>query len=200
MKKSSHHRFEYRRFGEGLIERGLIEREALNHVLQQCANSRALLPEILVYESYVSDWEVSRVACELYHLPFLTVEVYPPDQEAVELFDPAFLHHYALVPLDRMGELVTVIMPGLVPSEVLEGLRTATKKMEQMRILPLVGSVASNRHWLTENLPLPATPAPAAGPQGAPQGGGGGGALDQNWVNIFDAGEEAVQNDLRSKG
>jgi len=194
VKKSSHHRFEYPRFGEGLIERGLIEREALNHVVAQCNQAHGLLPEILVYESFVSDWEVSRVACELYHLPFLTVEIYPPSSDAVELFDAAYLHRFALVPLDRIGDLVTVVMPGLVPSEALEGLRSATKQMQRMHILPVVGSVVSNRNWLNTNLPRPAG-------AGAPGDGLGleVGGVDQNWVNIFDAAEEAVQNDLRTK-
>ena len=50
----------------------------MNHVLQQCQATGSLMPEVLVHENLVSDWEVSRVSCELYHLPFLTVDLYPP--------------------------------------------------------------------------------------------------------------------------
>jgi hypothetical protein len=210
----SAHRFDYSRFGEALIERGLIDREVLSHVLHQVNASRSLLPEVLVRENLVSDWEVSRVACEIYHLPFLTVEHYPPATTALEGYDLAYLRHFALVPLDRYGSLVTVIMPGLVPSEVLEGLRPG----QNGRVLPVVGSVMSNRHWLEANFApkAPASPVrhaatpgkpaldtrgplpgPASTPGPAPAAADLG--LEGDWGNLFDAGDEAVRLGLKKK-
>ncbi|MSR61793.1 MAG: hypothetical protein EXS08_05040 [Planctomycetes bacterium] len=207
-------RFDYARFGEALVERNLIDRDVLSHVLNQVTQTRSLLPEVLVRENLVSDWEVARVACELYHLPFLTVDHYPPSKTALDGYDLAYLRHFALVPLDRYGGLVTVIMPGLVPSEVLDGLRPA----QGGRVLPVVGLVASNRRWLEERLapqkgaaappfasakpghgagkpalqnvraPIPA----AAQDEEALQLGG-----EEDWGNLFDAGDEAVQLDLK---
>ena len=161
MAKSAH-RFDYARFGQALVERNLIDRDVLAHVLHQVNSTRSLLPEVLVRENLVSDWEISRVACEVYHLPFLTVDHYPPAGTALDGYDLAYLRHFALVPLDRYGGLVTVIMPGLVPSEVLEGLRPG----QSGRVLPVVGSVVSNRRWLEERL-APKGAAPAAARPGA---------------------------------
>ncbi len=205
----SAHRFDYSRFGEALIERGLIDREVLSHVLHQVNATRALLPEVLVRENLVSDWEVSRVACEIYHLPFLTVEHYPPATNALDGYDLAYLRHFALVPLDRYGSLVTVIMPGLVPSEVLEGLRPG----QNGRVLPVVGSVVSNRHWLDVNFApkaaagpvrhaaAPGKPAldtrgPLPGPASSPARAGDAG-IEGDWGNLFDAGDEAVRLGLK---
>ncbi len=212
------HRFDYPRFGEALVERGLIERDVLNHVLQQVGATRSLLPEVLVRENLVSDWEVSRVACEIYHLPFLTVDQYPPSATALDGYDLAYLRHFALVPLDRFGGLVTVIMPGLVPSEVLEGLRPG----QGGRVLPVVGSVVSNRRWLEERLaPRAQSPqkggAPGPRPQAPiPSSAGKLGtppkpelklelepelelASEGDWGNLFDAGDEAVKLGLNKK-
>ena len=214
----SANRFDYARFGEALVERGLIDRDVLAHVLHQVNMSRALLPEVLVRENLVSDWEVSRVACEIYHLPFLTVDHYPPSNTALEGYDLAYLRHFALVPLDRYGALVTVIMPGLVPSEVLEGLRPG----QNGRVLPVVGSVVSNRRWLDEHFAPKA--APAAGRHAAPGKPAPGKPalelraplpgpapaqaaqpaqpkdlelIEGDWGNLFDAGDEAVQLGLK---
>jgi hypothetical protein len=204
------HRFDYPRFGEALVERGLIDRDVLNHVLQQVNATRSLLPEVLVRENLVSDWEVSRVACEIYHLPFLTVDHYPPSATALDGYDLAYLRHFALVPLDRFGGLVTVIMPGLVPSDVLEGLRPG----QGGRVLPVVGSVVSNRRWLEERLaPKPPPPRPGLGlaksiplttaapttraPAPAPRPVESEPELqlaeEGDWGNLFDAGDEAVK-------
>jgi hypothetical protein len=212
----SAHRFDYPRFGEALVERGLIDRDVLSHVLHQVNATRALLPEVLVRENLVSDWEVSRVACEVYHLPFLTVDHYPPSSNALEGYDLNYLRHFALVPLDRYGALVTVIMPGLVPSEVLEGMRPG----QNGRVLPVVGSVVSNRRWIEENLVVkaaaPARPtasgrpaidlrAPMPGPASAPGASARAPArgddlqlgVEGDWGNLFDAGDEAVRLGLK---
>jgi hypothetical protein len=195
--KSTHRRFDYTRFGEAFLERGLIDAETLQHVLAQCQATRALLPEILVTENLVSDWEVSRVACELYHIPFLTVDLYEPNKEVLAEFDANFLRQFAMIPLDRYGDLLTVVMPGLVPSDVLEGLRlTPTMKM-----LPVVGSVLSNRRWLNEHIPGPVAQAASVVPP-LPNDAtleNLGGDSESDWLNIFDAGDEAVQLDLKGK-
>lgn len=209
----SAHRFDYARFGEALVERGLVDRDVLNHVLHQVNSTRSLLPEVLVRENLVSDWEVSRVACEIYHLPFLTVDHYPPSATALDGYDLAYLRHFALVPMDRYGGLVTVIMPGLVPSEVLEGLRPG----QNGRVVPVVGSVVSNRRWLEERF-APKGVAPAAGarpgsslpktipmetaaPLPSSPSAGVENDLDLlgegDWGNLFDAGDEAVRLDLK---
>lgn len=208
MAKSTN-RFDYARFGEALVERSLIDRDVLSHVLRQVTATRALLPEVLVRENLVSDWEVSRVACELYHLPFLPIDQYQPSPSALDGYDLAYLRHFALVPLDRFGGLVTVVMPALVPSEVLDGLRTA----QNGRVLPVVGSVASNRRWLEERFTskTPSAPTRAAGAAGAkpaapptrpalptPAPQGPAVNLDEgDWGTLFDAGDEAVQLGLK---
>jgi hypothetical protein len=179
-------RLDYHRFAEALVERGLVERDVLNHILQQCSATGALLPELLVGEDLVSDWELSRVVCELFHLPFLTVDICPPHDDAWTELDPDYLRQYGLVPMDRYGKVLTVVMPGIVPTEVLEGISL----QEGGRILPLVGSVNSNRRWLQEHLPPPAMPTPDPSATGS---------LEENagWTDLFDAGEQAVQLDLK---
>ncbi len=160
-------------------------------MLQQCHATGGLLTEVIVQESLVSDWEVGRVCCELLNLPYVPVERYSPSPLALEGLDAAFLRRYCLVPLDRFGGLLTVAMPGLVPSEVLEGLRG-----EAARVLPFVGSVVSNRSWLKEHLPDPNGAKSTARLESFqapfPQG-------QEAWANIFDAGEEAVRLDLRER-
>ena len=100
----SSQRFEYRRFADSLVERGLIDYETIEHVVSQCEASGGPMAETLMHEDLVSDWEIARVACELYHLPFLTVDNYPPSADALEGLDADYLRQYGLVPLDRFGK------------------------------------------------------------------------------------------------
>lgn len=180
---------DYGRLADHLVERALIDAVTIQHVVQQCGSTGALMPEILVRDNLISDWEITRVCAELFGLPFLPVETYPPSEEAMEGIDPHYLRQYGLVPLDRFGNLLTVAMPGLVPSEVLNGLRGAGETV----VLPVVGSVQGNRNWLETHLPAN-TKAEAdqvleSFGQALPE--------DDSWANLFDEAEEAVQHDLR---
>jgi hypothetical protein len=188
-------RLEYARFLEALIERGLVDRETLAHVVKQCHESGALLTEILVAEGRVSDLEIARVACEIYNLAFLPIEACQPMASAREGLDWAYLRQWGLVPLHRFGHILTVAMPGFVPTEVLDALLAG----EGERIVPVVGLVTSNRGWLDSN--APASGAIDALEPAVPAGGGEDGDLaapdESSWLGLFDDADQAVQLDLK---
>lgn len=183
---------DYARLADHLVERSLVDATTMQSVMQQCGSSGDLLTEVLVKDNLISDWEVSRICAELFNLPFLPVEIYPPSTEAAGGLDPHYLRQYGLVPLDRFGNLLTVAMPGLVPSEVLNGLRG----MGELVVLPVVGSVQGNRAWLEQNLQQ----APAAVPAVEESGGDGLMPDEESWASLFDEAEQAVQDDLLGGG
>ena len=195
------YRLDYERLADALADRGLVDREAIRLVLQQASSTGAPFAEILVQGSLVSDWEISRVAAEVFNLPFLTTDIAPPGESVVEGLDPAYLRRHALVPLERFGDLLTVAMPAVVPTHIL----TAIATTETMSILPIVGTISTNRQWLATHLPDETQPPSVA--VGAPEAIGIDaaesalpieiGAEDEEWVNIFDAGDQAVQLNLR---
>lgn len=177
-------RLEYGRLAEVLAERGLVEPQALREALQFSTQGNMPFPEALVTANLVADWELSRVVCEIYNLPFLTVDAIEIDRKARDGVDPQFMHDNALIPIGRFGQVLTVCMPALVPAEVLGLLAAET----DLFILPVVGTVRTNRKWLEANLkpdgPASALPHAIVAPQEL-EGG--------EWSSIFDAGEAAVQ-------
>jgi len=179
-------KLDYRRLADHLTDKGLVDRETIQHVVQQCTATGSLLPEILVAEGLVSDWELSRVCTELFHLPYLPIECYAPSDAAREGFDIDYLRQYGLVPLDRFGNLVTVSMPGIVPSEVIEGLAGET----DAKIIPVVGSVSGNRRWIEQNLPSTMSATIEAFNAALPKEEG-------SWSDLFDDADQAVNLDLQ---
>ncbi len=189
----SSQRLDYHRLTEALTERGLVTQETMNHILQQCAATGTLLPELLVAEELVSDWELCRVCCEVFNLAYLDVENYTPSSAALRDMDAEYLRIYGIIPLDRYGPVLTIAMPALVPSEVLDVLVVADVR----RVVPVVSSVSSNRAWLQENLPAPSAPT-LDQIRGVLPSGAAAEDLDA-WAGIFDAGDEAVQLELREQ-
>lgn len=173
-------RLDYERLAEALKERKLVDGEALRHTLHQCNSTGAPLPDLLVREGLVADWELCRVCCELFHLPFLPLSNYEPDPDLFKTFDVELLRQYALVPLDRFGDLVTVAMPGMVPTDVLKTI----EEEQGVQVVAVVSSVQSNHQWIDQYLPAPNLQA------------FGEAADESEWTNILDMGEQAVTEEL----
>jgi hypothetical protein len=203
-------RLDYPGLAAALDQRGLIDAARLQVALSTCAQTGQPFPEILVFDDMIGDWELSRVVCELYNLPFIPVDFVTPDTEALETFDTHFLQAHRIVPIGRFGDLVTVAMPAIVPAEVLGSLAAAL----DVHILPVVGTVMTNNRWLTDNLKGPESEdgpekeEPAVEPRGELRLKGMKdlslsipeldtmGASGDGWSNIFDEGNANVLMDL----
>lgn len=190
-------RLDNNRLSEVLAERGLVEPQALREATNFAAHSKLPMSEALVTANLVQDWELARIVSEIYNLPFLPIELIDPDPRALEGIDPQFLIENCLVPVGRYGQVLTVCMPAMVPADVL-GLLAATTDLV---ILPLVGSVRSNRQWIEKNLVTVSPVMPAgrvaeeeAGADGAPSGRQG---SPGEWGSLFDQADAAVLLDLQ---
>lgn len=188
-----HHRLDYQRLSDALIDRGLCESQALREALQLSGHGNPAFVEAIVNANLVGDWEVGRVAAEIYNLPFMPVELCNPDARALEGLDIGYLAEHGLVPMGRFGSVLTVAMPGLVLAEVLSGIPIAEG---ELTVLPVVGSVVSNRRWIEKNL----TPKLRAALPAAASVAGQAAEMLSNpeWGNIFDAADAAVQFDLQT--
>lgn len=188
-------RLEYPRLAEGLAERALVDPAVSQQLLVQCAKTGELFSELLVSTNQIADWELSRVVCEMFGLAFLPTDVYEPSRDARKGIDPAFLYRHCLVPLDRVGPMLSVAMPALVSAEVLSQLAHTTKAS----VIPLVGSVVSNRRWLETNLQAAPLAAPKHAQPGAAPVAHGDLAAEGDWLNLFDTADEQVQQQLKRK-
>ena len=166
-----------KRIAEALSERGVSDWQVLHDALQVESRGERPFAEALVKANHVGDWELSQIVCEVYGLPFVPVEVAPPDRELIKLVDHDFLRKNCLVPVVRYGQTLTVSMPGIVPSETLSEL----EKLTELTVLPVVGTVRSNRNWLDEHVgQIPDPALPSIG----------------EWGSIFDQGDAAVLLEL----
>ena len=141
-------RLDYARLAETLLERGLVAPEPVRELLQLSREGGMGFCEALVTSSLVADWELARLISETFQLPFLPIELVVPNPEAQEGIDKDFFIQHNLVPVDVFGQILTVAMPGLVPAEILAQVSAHT----DFEVLPLVGSVESNRRWVSDNL------------------------------------------------
>jgi hypothetical protein len=137
------------RLARNLVERGLVLGESLESLFQSCSESGGLLAEALVKGGFLSDWELSQVASEVFNLPFLPVDVHSPADEALVGVDPEFLKRWCLVPLTRNDDLLTVAIPGSISPQAHDELCA----MVNGQLAIVIGTVLSNRLWLETKFP-----------------------------------------------
>lgn len=194
-------RLGYQRLAEVLVERNVVDSDAVRAALHQSSGNGQAFPEALVGANLVADWELSRLVCELFSLPFLTVDMVDPDPEAANGLDLAFLAEHRLVPLCRNGGSLTVAMPGLVPADVLGILAAETN----LHVFPVVGTVRTNRRWVDDKLlprlagaqeaATPAVPEAQQVAEAAEQ------AIDAaDWSSLFDEADAQVLMELDLHG
>ena len=152
----------------------MVEPSAIHELLQASNEGGQAFPEAMVAASLVSDWDLSKVVCEIFQLPFLPLEFVTPRTDLIEMFSAHFLHDSGIVPLARFGNVLTLAMPALVPADVLAMLAAET----DMVLLPVVGTVTANRKWLAENVVIKKL------------------SEDSSWGNLFDEGDAAVRESL----
>jgi hypothetical protein len=170
-------RLDYSRLAEALTERDLVAMSSIQELLKASNEGGQPFPEALIESHLIPDWDLSRVVCDVFHLPFLPVDQAKPDKNLLPLFNAAFLQASALVPVSRYGNVLTIAMPAIVQAETLALLSAET----DMFLLPIVSTVTSNRKWLEEHCPVQKF------------------ADDNNWGNLFDEGDQAVQETLGSE-
>jgi hypothetical protein len=181
-------RLDYQRLAEALVERGLVEAQTASEALQAGTRDGVPFPEVLVGANQLADWELSRAVCELFNLPFLPIEQVEPDPEAAEGVDPDFLAEHGLIVLGRHGRALTVSMPALVPAETL----AALSDRSGCTVLPVVGTVRSNRRWIDDHTQRTQ---PDQAPSLTLELGE---EEETNWSELFDAADAAVLNDIEA--
>jgi hypothetical protein len=197
----SRQRLEYGRLAEVLAERGIVDARAIQDALQFSQRGGPPFTEALVTANLVADWELSRLVCEIYGLPFLTVELVDPNPKAMAGLDQAFFVKECIVPLSRHGNVLTVLMPALSTTEILDSLAGQSG----LSILPICGTVRANRVWLEQKLsaqaPPPALPSPhpaaSSSASTVASVAAAAGAEGTDWSSLFDEADAAVLLDLK---
>lgn len=97
-----------KRLGELLIERRLITREQLEEALRLQKDNGKPLGQNLVELGYISEEDVVNCLSIQYGFPYLPLGNYEIDREVIKIVPERVARQYCLLPIDRIGNLLTV--------------------------------------------------------------------------------------------
>ena len=106
--------------GELLIERGTITRPQLEEALARQHSRGGLLGQILVELGYAREDDIAQMLTTQYGLPFLPLREYTVDPEVVKLIPEPVARRHGLMPVDRIGDTVTIAMADPLNRQAIE--------------------------------------------------------------------------------
>ena len=123
-----------RRLGEILVRREVITQEQLQRALDFQRREGGLLGEILVKLGYVNEMDIVQALTVQYGFPYLPLEGYELNSEVVKLVPENVARQYRVIPLDVMGNILTVAMSNPLNEKAVEDIEMITKKKVQVFI------------------------------------------------------------------
>jgi type IV pilus assembly protein PilB len=103
---------ERRLIGEIFVERGVISQAQLDRALevQQTSGTGEYIGEILMRLGYLNEIDIVTALVLQCNLPYIAVSKHDVSPEVLGLIPADFARHSRLVPLDRIGNILSVVM------------------------------------------------------------------------------------------
>ena len=123
-----------KKLGEILLSNGVITEEQLQRGLDFQRREGGLLGEILVKLGYVNERDIVEALTVQCGFPYLPLENYDLKKEMTETVPENVARQYSKVPIDLIGDILTVVMSNPLNEKAIEDLEMITKKKVQVFI------------------------------------------------------------------
>ena len=127
-----------RKLGELLIREDMISREQLDEALEKKQSSNRFLGEILMELDYITEDELIAFLVRQCRIPHLKLSNFQVSSDIAELIPAEICREHKLLPIDKLGSLLTVAMVNPIDVEALEKIKSTVK----LRIKPILCSWA----------------------------------------------------------
>jgi type IV pilus assembly protein PilB len=121
-----------KQLGELLRERGIITESQLDKALRIQKEKGGLIGQILVMLGYAKEEEIAQALTVQYGFPYLPLESYEMNPEAVKLIPENVARQYNLIAIDRIADLLTIAMSNPLNSQAVEDVELVTKCQVQV--------------------------------------------------------------------
>ncbi|PIU41581.1 MAG: hypothetical protein COS99_04520 [Candidatus Omnitrophica bacterium CG07_land_8_20_14_0_80_42_15] len=115
-----------KQLGELLVERGVITKEQLDKALSIQKERGGLIGQILIGLGYATEEEIARSLTVQYGFPYLPLSNYEIDADLIKLIPENVLRQYCLIPIDKIGNNLTIAMANPLNIQAIEDIELIT--------------------------------------------------------------------------
>src|SRR3990167_3039109 len=116
-----------KRIGEVLLERGVITRTKLEEALTYQKEHGGLMGQVLIQLGAVTEEEIALALTAQYGFPYLPLDNYEIDGGLTALIPEETARQYCLIPVDRIGNALTLAMADPSNLQAVEAVELMTK-------------------------------------------------------------------------
>ena len=116
-----------KQLGELLLERGIINEAQLEKALKIQREKGGLIGQILVMLGYSKEEEIAQVLTVQYGFPYLPLENYEINTDAIKLIPENVAIQYNLIAIDKIADLLTIAMSNPLNVQAVEDIELLTK-------------------------------------------------------------------------
>ena len=150
-----------KRIGEVLLERGLITRKKLEEALGYQKEHGGLMGRVLIKLGMVTEEDVALALTAQYGFPYLPLDNYEIDVSLTSLVPEKVAREYCLIPIDRIGNALTLAMADPSNVKAIEDIEMMTKCVVQTFVsTPSDIEKAIVKHYKSTNHAAPGSAAP----------------------------------------
>ncbi len=120
-----------KQLGELLIERKVITIEQLQKALDYQKVNGGLIGEIFVQLGFAKEEDIAQVLTAQYGFPYLPLGNYDVDVETVKIIPEQVARQYCLIPIDKIGNNLTVAMSNPLNTQAVEDVEMISKCVVQ---------------------------------------------------------------------
>lgn len=113
------YRMTKRKLGEILLHEQLVTKEQVEECLAEQSAGGELLGEILVRKGYCSEKDIAETIATQFSFPYLEPDQYYISSDVFRLLPMEFIEKHSVIPLDRFGETLVIVVAGPLDDEVL---------------------------------------------------------------------------------
>jgi len=118
----------WKKLGEILLQSDILSKEQLKMALDLQRREGGLLGEILIKLGYVNERDIVQALTVQCGFPYLPLEHYELNKEIKNLLPENVARQYCIVPLDVIGNILTIAMSNPLNEKAVEDIEMITKK------------------------------------------------------------------------
>ena len=103
-----------KRLGEILVAQGIVTSDQVQEALKIQAKTGEKLGEALVKAGFTTETEIAKTLCTQFAKPFLKASRYDIPRDVLSLLPPKMMIEHQFVPVDKFGNMLTIVMAGLL--------------------------------------------------------------------------------------
>jgi len=113
--------------GQVLIQSRVISPEQLQQALELQKEKGGLLGETLIKLGFTTEEDIVQALAIQHDFPYLPLANYDIDAEAIKLLPEEIARKHDILPVDKMGDVLTLVMANPLDNEILQEIENLTK-------------------------------------------------------------------------